>query len=96
MSPRLDWNSPNPSLASECASPPRIGGGGGCKLACGIGVGGVPIPTTGEKAQHSAYPVVCTEAALLFYFPNPITFLYCGFFSKLVFLFIQLYTHEKY
>jgi hypothetical protein len=29
MSPRRNWDSPNPSLASECASPPRTGGGGG-------------------------------------------------------------------
>ncbi len=35
MSPRRNWNSPNPSLASECAPPPRTGGGGGGILACG-------------------------------------------------------------
>jgi hypothetical protein len=34
MSPRRNWDSPIPSLASECAPPP------------GWGVGGVPIPTT--------------------------------------------------
>ncbi len=28
--------------------PPEMGGGG--TLACGWGVGGVPVPTTGEKA----------------------------------------------
>jgi hypothetical protein len=27
MSPRRNWDSPNPSLASECALPPRTGGG---------------------------------------------------------------------
>ncbi len=44
------WDSLNLSLASECAPPPRTGGGGGgCALACGGRVGGVPIPTTGEK-----------------------------------------------
>ncbi len=52
MSPRRNWDSPNPSLASECAPPPRTGWG---TLACGFGVGGVPIPTTWEKAKHSAY-----------------------------------------
>ncbi len=26
MSPRRNWDSPNPSLASECVPPPRIGG----------------------------------------------------------------------
>jgi hypothetical protein len=29
MSPRLNWDSPSPSLASECAPLPRTGGGGG-------------------------------------------------------------------
>ncbi len=29
MSPRRNWDSPNPSLASECDPPPRTGGGGG-------------------------------------------------------------------
>jgi hypothetical protein len=29
MSLRRNWDSPNPSLASECAPPPRTEGGGG-------------------------------------------------------------------
>ncbi len=37
-------------------APPRYRGGGGI-LACGLGVGEVPILTTGEKALHSAYSV---------------------------------------
>jgi hypothetical protein len=38
-------------LASECAPPPRTGEEGlEGRLACGWGVGGDPIPTTGEKA----------------------------------------------
>jgi hypothetical protein len=57
MFSRRNWDSPNPSLASECAPPPRTGGEGGT-LACGWGVGGVLIPTTGEKAYHSAYSVM--------------------------------------
>ncbi len=62
MSPRRNWASPNPSLVSEFAPPPRTAGGGGewGTLACGRGVGGIPSPTTGEKAQqsqHSAYSV---------------------------------------
>ncbi len=40
--------------------PPRTGGRG--TLACGWGVGAVPIPTTGEKAWHSAYSVVRVTA----------------------------------
>jgi hypothetical protein len=47
--PRRNWDSPNPSLASEFAPPPRTKGGGGHSPA-GEGVWGVPIPTTGEKA----------------------------------------------
>jgi hypothetical protein len=38
MSPRRNWDSPNPSLASEWAPPPRTGGRGGT-LACGWGAG---------------------------------------------------------
>ncbi len=45
MSPRRNWDSPNPSAASECA-------------LLRLRARGVPIPTTGEKAQHSAYSVV--------------------------------------
>ncbi len=41
-------HSPTPSPASECAPPPRNPREGGT-LACGER-GGVPIPTTGEKA----------------------------------------------
>ncbi len=55
MSPRRNWDSPTPSLTSECVPTPRTKGGG--TLACGWGVGGVPIPTTGEKACRSAYSV---------------------------------------
>jgi hypothetical protein len=38
MSPRWNWDSPTPSLASECAPPPGTKGWGGT-LACGWGVG---------------------------------------------------------
>ncbi len=47
MSPRRNWDSPNPSPAREFALPHEPGGD---TLACGWGGGGVPIPTTGEKA----------------------------------------------
>ncbi len=58
MSSRLNWDSPNPSPASEYAPPPswtKRWGGGHTRLR--VGGGGVPIPTTVEKAQHSAYSV---------------------------------------
>ncbi len=42
-----------------CPSPPEPKVGGGAHSPAGEGlVGRVPIPTTGEKAQHSAYCVV--------------------------------------
>ncbi len=51
MSSRRNWDSPNPSLDSECAPPLsfRTGGGGG-RWHTRLRVRGVPIPTTGEKA----------------------------------------------
>ncbi len=52
MSPRRHWDSPNPSLASERVCPPLWTKRGGTTLACGWGVGGVPIPTTGEKLSN--------------------------------------------
>ncbi len=39
MSPRQNWDSPKPSLASECASSPRTGGGGGAHSPAGEGLG---------------------------------------------------------
>ncbi len=56
MSPRRNGDSPIPSFASEYAPPPGTKGGGG-ELACGWGVGGVPIPTTWEKL--STLPTLC-------------------------------------
>jgi hypothetical protein len=49
MSPRRNWDSPNLYPPSECALPPGPKGGRAHSLA-GEGGGGVPIPTTGEKA----------------------------------------------
>ncbi len=62
MSSRRNWDSPNPYPASECALPPGPKGGRAHSLA-DEGGGGVPIPTTGEKAQHSAYTVVLPPGA---------------------------------
>ncbi len=45
MSPRRNWDSPTPSLASECAPPAGTKGWDWRgTLACGWGVGGVPTP----------------------------------------------------
>jgi hypothetical protein len=39
MSPRRNWDSATPSLASECASPPGTKGGGGAHSPAAKGVG---------------------------------------------------------
>ncbi len=65
MSPRRNWDSPNPSPPTECALPPRTKGWGAHSPAAkGVGRGG-PIPTTGEKAQHSAYSVASSIQLIL-------------------------------
>ncbi len=56
MSPRGNWDSPNPSLASDCTPPTRTGGGHTRLRVRGWGSPN-PIPTTGEKAKHSVYSV---------------------------------------
>ncbi len=53
FSSRRNWDSPNPSPACECASPPRFWGRG--TLACERGVGRVPIPTRGHRLWYSLY-----------------------------------------
>ncbi len=61
MYPRRNWDSPNPSPASECALPPGPKGGGAHSPAAkGVGESQFPnpIPTIGEKAEHSAYSAV--------------------------------------
>jgi hypothetical protein len=51
FSSRRNWDSPTPPAAGECAPPPQpFGPGGGGTLACEGGVGGVPIPTRGQKS----------------------------------------------
>ncbi len=39
MSPRRNWDSPNPSPANECALPPVPKGGGGAHSLAAKGVG---------------------------------------------------------
>jgi acetylornithine deacetylase/succinyl-diaminopimelate desuccinylase-like protein len=50
MSLRQNWDSPIPPTAGDCAPPPPFGSGG-------KGHTRLRLPTTGEKAQHSAYSV---------------------------------------
>ncbi len=58
MSPRRNWDSPNPSLASDCAPPSRTGGGD--TLACGWGVEGSPNSDDGleKKLSFSTLPIL--------------------------------------
>ncbi len=46
-----------PPLSRKWVCPPPQNQRGEGTIACGWRVGGVPIPTTGEKAKHSAYSV---------------------------------------
>jgi hypothetical protein len=56
FSSRRNWDSPTPLAAGGCAPPPLWSRGEGT-LAGERGVGGVPIPTTGEKL--STLPTLC-------------------------------------
>jgi hypothetical protein len=56
MSPRRNWDSPNPSLASEYALPPESGGGGAAHAPAGKGVGESQIPQLAKK--HSKLPTL--------------------------------------
>ncbi len=55
MSPRRNWDSPAPLTPASVSLPSELRGG---TLAFVWGGGEVPIPTTGEKAYHSAYSVL--------------------------------------
>jgi hypothetical protein len=61
MSTRRNLDSPSHPLSRQrvCPSPQNQRGGG--TLACGWGVGGVPIPTTGEKL--STLPTLCPHTS---------------------------------
>jgi hypothetical protein len=50
----IDWDSPNPSPAGECAPPPLVPGGRGT-LAGERWGGRVPIPTRGHTLWNSVY-----------------------------------------
>jgi hypothetical protein len=52
FSSRRNWDSPTPPSAGECVPSWFMGEG---KLACGRGVGGVPIPTRGHTLWYSIY-----------------------------------------
>jgi hypothetical protein len=63
MSPRRNWDSPTPSLASECAPPPGTKGHTCLRMR---GWGSPNSDDRGEKAEHSAYSVKST-ITLCFY-----------------------------
>jgi hypothetical protein len=66
MSPRRNWDSPNPFAAGECALPPGPKGGGAHPPAPkGVGgTGGVPIPTL-EKKLSTLPSLLCGVPPLL-------------------------------
>jgi hypothetical protein len=55
MSPRRNWDSPNPSLASECAPPPTTGGWGHTRQ----GVRGWGSPNTDVLRKSLALCLLC-------------------------------------
>jgi hypothetical protein len=57
MSPRRNWDSPNPSLASECAPPHHdLGGGGGAHSPEGEGLGD---PNSDDLRKGLALCLLC-------------------------------------
>ncbi len=61
MSPRRNWDSPNPSLASECAPHPR-NGGGGANSPAGEGLGESQFRRFEKKL--STLPTPCKQTPL--------------------------------
>ena len=71
MSPRRNWDSPTPSLASECAPPPGTKGGWHIRLPKGVGPGptlawpgwkrpDIPVEVDTDRLETS-----CTDAGVL-------------------------------
>jgi hypothetical protein len=62
MSPRRNWDSPNPSPASECALPPgQKGGGAHSPEAKGVGESQFQRLEKKRSTLH-AYSVVCMNS----------------------------------
>jgi hypothetical protein len=57
MSPRRNWDSPTPCLASYCAPPPGTKRGGGWHSRLRVRGWGSPNSEDWRKAEHSAYSV---------------------------------------
>jgi hypothetical protein len=63
MSSRRNWDSPTPSLASECAPPPRTGGGGRAHSPTGEGLGESQFRRLVKKLR--TLPTLCNEGSTL-------------------------------
>ncbi len=59
MSPPRNWESPNPSLASDCAIPPEPGGGGGHTRR--LRVRGWGSPNSDEQRKSLALCLLCVS-----------------------------------
>jgi hypothetical protein len=97
MSPRRNWDSPTPSLVSECASPPETKGGGEHTR---LQVRGWGSPNSDDFSAYSMGKSI--QPTLQFFgftgFLFLFTFLYI--FSRFALLFLQctryiLYTRQK-
>ena len=64
MSPRRNWDSPNPSLASECAPPPRTKGGG-AHSPVGEGLGEFQFRRSCVLHPKYTCPLLCINVLLL-------------------------------
>jgi hypothetical protein len=72
MSARRKWDSSNPSLASECAPPPRTGGGGRVGGDTSLRVRSWESPNSDDWRKSLALNLLCEKPAkeqLAEYFP---------------------------
>ncbi len=73
MSPPRNWDSPNPSLASECAPPPRTGGG-----HTRLRVRGWGSPNSDDLRKSLALCLLCAFDACFDVFSAKIVFSVCS------------------
>ncbi len=83
MSPRRNWNSPNPSLASECSPPPRNEGGGAHSPE---GEGSGDSPSRRLEKKLSTLPTLWRHPYYCYIFGGQVCLISCVWkVTKLVF-----------